>query len=231
MITPQEAESHVFSKASFGGGYNMAQVDAFLDVLIADYTALYKENAALKGKMKVLVDKIEEYRSTEDAMRMTLLSAQKMADTLLKEAEGKKEEALQRYEAEAATRMEQIQREIANEELRLTAARNSTAAYVARLKELYTHELEYIGQLSEMTAGQTAAAADSAAPLEDTISKLMKAEPEEAEPEAQAEAGAEPASEEPESAPEEAEKAAPEEIEDETVVFDRLQFGKDYDFE
>ncbi len=226
MITPQEAESHVFSKASFGGGYNMAQVDAFLDVLIADYTALYKESAALKGKMKVLVDKIEEYRSTEDAMRMTLLSAQKMADTLLKEAEGKKEEALQRYEAEAAARMEQIQREIANEELRLTAARNSTAAYVARLKELYTHELEYIGQLSEMTAGQTAAAADSAAPLEDTISKLMKAEPE-----AQAEAEAEPASEEPESAPEEAEKAAPEEIEDETVVFDRLQFGKDYDFE
>ena len=33
MLTPQEAESHVFPKASFGG-YNMLQVDAFLDSLI-----------------------------------------------------------------------------------------------------------------------------------------------------------------------------------------------------
>ena len=33
MLTPQEAESHVFPKASFGG-YNMLQVDNFLDSLI-----------------------------------------------------------------------------------------------------------------------------------------------------------------------------------------------------
>lgn len=76
MLTPQEAESHVFPKASFGG-YNMLQVDAFLDSLIEDYRTLYQENASLKSKMKVLVEKVEEYRATEDAMRMTLHSAQK----------------------------------------------------------------------------------------------------------------------------------------------------------
>ena len=70
MLTPQEAESHVFPKASFGG-YNMLQVDAFLDSLIEDYRTLYQENASLKSKMKVLVEKVEEYRATEDAMRMT----------------------------------------------------------------------------------------------------------------------------------------------------------------
>ena len=46
MLTPQEAESHVFPKASFGG-YNMLQVDAFLDSLIEDYRTLYQENASL----------------------------------------------------------------------------------------------------------------------------------------------------------------------------------------
>ena len=84
MLTPQEAESHVFPKASFGG-YNMLQVDAFLDSLIEDYRTLYQENASLKSKMKVLVEKVEEYRATEDAMRMTLHSAQKMADAMVKE--------------------------------------------------------------------------------------------------------------------------------------------------
>ena len=73
MLTPQEVSNHAFAKAVMGG-YNMAMVDEFLDELTDDYTSLYKENAALKAKMKVLVDKVEEYRSTEDAMRAALLT-------------------------------------------------------------------------------------------------------------------------------------------------------------
>ena len=93
MLTPQEVSEHAFAKASFGG-YNMAMVDEFLDVLTADYTTLYKENATLQAKMKVLVDKVEEYRSTEEAMRKALLTAQKMADELVAQAEAKKTELL-----------------------------------------------------------------------------------------------------------------------------------------
>ena len=59
MLTPQEVSTHAFSKAVMGG-YNMAMVDEFLDELTDDYTALYKENAALKAKLKVLVEKVEE---------------------------------------------------------------------------------------------------------------------------------------------------------------------------
>lgn len=49
MLTPQEAESHVFPKASFGG-YNMLQVDNFLDSLIEDYRTLYQEPMPYIGK-------------------------------------------------------------------------------------------------------------------------------------------------------------------------------------
>ena len=59
MLTPQEVSTHSFAKASFGG-YNMAMVDEFLDELTDDYTALYKENAALKAKLKVLVEKTQQ---------------------------------------------------------------------------------------------------------------------------------------------------------------------------
>ena len=47
MLTPQEVSERAFPKASFGG-YNMTQVDEFLDVLTEDYSALYSENAVLK---------------------------------------------------------------------------------------------------------------------------------------------------------------------------------------
>ena len=150
MLTPQEVSEHAFAKASFGG-YNMAMVDEFLDVLTADYTTLYKENATLKAKMKVLVDKVEEYRSTEEAMRKALLTAQKMADELVAQAEAKKAELLKNAETEAKARIAELQQDIRSEQMRLTAAQNATAAYVGKLKELYQHELDYMNSLSQLT--------------------------------------------------------------------------------
>ena len=100
MLTPQEVSTHAFTKAMMGG-YNMAMVDEFLDELTDDYTALYKENAALKAKLKVLVEKVEDYRATEDSMRATLLTAQKMADSIVHEAEAKRDQILAQAETDA----------------------------------------------------------------------------------------------------------------------------------
>ena len=64
MITPQDIREKTFEKAMFGG-YDMGGIDEFLEELANDVAALQKENAVLKGKMKVLVDKVEEYRKNE----------------------------------------------------------------------------------------------------------------------------------------------------------------------
>jgi cell division initiation protein len=157
----------------------MAQVDEFLDALTADYTALYKENAVLKSKMKVLVDKIEEYRSTEDAMRMTLLSAQKMANAMVAEAEEKKAAFLKEAEANATSQIDEIRREVEKEEFRLTAAKNATAAYLYKLKELYEHERDYLSNLSELVPPAPKPpdpVETAAAQIEDTVSRLVSQE-------------------------------------------------------
>ena len=85
MLTPQEMQDKKFAKAVFGG-YDMSEVDDFLDAVSADYEKLYKENAVLKGKLKVLAETVEEYRSVDDAMRQTLLNAQNMAAKVLEDA-------------------------------------------------------------------------------------------------------------------------------------------------
>ena len=59
MLSPQDISDKVFVKAVFGG-YDMTGVDDFLEGVAGDYAALYKENAILKGKLKVLVEKVEE---------------------------------------------------------------------------------------------------------------------------------------------------------------------------
>lgn len=50
----------------------------------------------------MLAEKIEEYRSTEDAMRTTLVTAQKLATKLVQEAQTQKDEILNEARAEAA---------------------------------------------------------------------------------------------------------------------------------
>ena len=88
MFTPQQIDQISFGRATFGG-YDMQQVDEFLEPLTEDYVTLYKENALLKSKMRVLVGKLEEYRKNEASMKDAIVNAQKTCDMMVREAEQK----------------------------------------------------------------------------------------------------------------------------------------------
>ena len=146
MLTPQEVSTHAFSKAVMGG-YNMAMVDEFLDELTDDYTALYKENAALKAKLKVLGEKVEDYRATEDSMRATLLTAQKMADSIVHEAEAKRDEILAQAESSAREKIGQLRQEVEAAEERLRQGQMDLAKFISAARELCDRELKFLEQL------------------------------------------------------------------------------------
>ena len=148
MLTPQEVSGRAFSKAAFGG-YNMAMVDEFLDELTDDYTSLYKENAALKAKLKVLVDKVEEYRATEDSMHAALLTAQKMASTMVEEAEAKKAHLIANAEAEARNKIGALQEELLFEQKRLNTAKSATAEFISKSRAVCEAQLKLLEQLPD----------------------------------------------------------------------------------
>ena len=122
MMTPQEVANCTFAK-SVMGGYNMASVDDFLDKLTEDYAALYKENAALKAKLKVTVDKMAEYREEQDAIRTTLLTAQKMASAMMTEAEQKRDAMIVEASRTAKERLAALKEEVAAQERHLDEVR------------------------------------------------------------------------------------------------------------
>ena len=148
MLTPQEVSTHSFSKASFGG-YNMAMVDEFLDELTDDYTALYKENAALKAKLKVLVEKVEEYRATEDSMRATLLTAQRMADSIVKEAEQKRDQMMTQAEIDAKLRINCLKNEAAAAEERLRKGKEELEKFSAAVRAVCDKEIQLLNELPQ----------------------------------------------------------------------------------
>ncbi len=174
MLTPQEVSERAFQKASFGG-YNMGQVDEFLDLLTTDYTSLYNENAVLKSKMKVLVDKVEEYRSTEEAMRKALMAAQKMADELVKEAEEKKAGLLRKAEEEIRDRMGALSKQVEAEEFRLQKARQATASFVEKVRALQGQEEEFLSRLQELCPEAPPAdpVAETVSEIDDNVQRLL----------------------------------------------------------
>jgi cell division initiation protein len=150
MLTPAEISGKEFVKAVFGG-YDMNGVDDFLETVTEDYTALYKENGILKSKLKVLVEKIEEYRSTEDAMRGALLAAQKTADDLVAEATRRGAEIAERMERDAEERRRELDAQIADERARLDAAVAETETFVNASKEIIGAHIEFLSALNSVT--------------------------------------------------------------------------------
>ena len=157
MLTPQEVAERAFPKATLGG-YNMAQVDAFLDELTEDYSSLYKENAVLKQKLKVLVEKVEEYRATEDSMRATLLAAQRMADSIVADAEAKKQAMVDEASSSVSGKVQELEAQIADAEGRLVLAQQKFAEYVAFAKAECAKQMAFLENVPTVTVAAPAAA-------------------------------------------------------------------------
>ena len=173
MLTPQEVSARSFTKTMMGG-YNMTMVDEFLDELTEDYTALYKENASLKAKMKVLVEKVEEYRATEESMRATLLTAQRMADSIIKEAEEKRDGILQEAEASAKEKLEGFRKEAEQYDKRLQQGREEVERFVAQTRALCEKELQFLEEFPSRPLEEAAEPVDAGV-VEEIEEKILAA--------------------------------------------------------
>lgn len=137
MFTPQQIDQISFNKATFGG-YNMQQVDEFLEPLTEDYVTLYKENALLKSKMRVLVGKLEEYRKNEKAMKEAVANAQKTCDRMVRETEAKCAQMMNSANASvsvaAANSSRNTEALIAAENARVEDARRVASAKISEIQ-------------------------------------------------------------------------------------------------
>ena len=165
MFTPQQIEEVSFSRATFGG-YDMQSVDEFLGPLTDDYIALYKENALLKNKMRVLVAKLEEYRSNEASMKQAIIDAQSACDTMVKETEAKCAQMLSDTST-AAAESSRINSELLNaENEKLEAAKREANERISAIEAQLKACLETLAAIKE---GNLPTAAEEAVDETDAV--------------------------------------------------------------
>jgi cell division initiation protein len=238
MFTPQQIEEQTFVKAVFGG-YDMQSVDDFLGPLTEDYVVLYKENAVLKSKMKVLVEKLEEYRSQEDSMKKALLAAQQTADNMIAATQKKCARMLNDAQKTLEGQHTDLKNQIQGEQARLQAARGAVQEYITQLQveleDMKTRQMvaaEPVAKAYDFDAEPENRPVDMAKTIEQNLEKLVGEEI--AKPGDRVETPA-PA-EQPAEAPaetvvsQETKVVRPKGVSQDTLSkFADLQFGKNYD--
>ena len=142
-------------------------------------TASQKESAVLKSKMKVLVDKIEEYRANEEALNMAVLSAQKLAVQIEAEARQRAATMIADAERQVKETVGGISELADVEEKRLEAAKAATAKFLENMRTVIGKQVENI----EAIAGGFAPAekAEPQTSVDDTVrsieSKVSRIQP------------------------------------------------------
>ena len=188
-MTPQDIREKVLEKTVIGG-YDIAAADQFREEAAVALAEGQKENAVLKGKMKVLVDKIEDYRSTEDAMRLALVQAQKVAKQITDDAKAQAAQTIAEADAYAAkVRAEAdvysrqtiggLQQAKADEEERLLLAKAASAKFMQDARALCVEQLNY---LDTMSAAVSKGAKTPAAPVVETTAPAAQPAVEEPAP-------------------------------------------------
>ncbi len=163
MFTPQQIEQIAFGTQTFGG-YNIQQVDEFLEPLTEDYVTLYKENALLKSKMRVLVGKLEEYRKNEAAMKDAIVNAQKTCDKMVREAEAKCAQMFKDANAAAAETNRNTGAMIAAEDARVAEARKAAVTKIDEIEEQMRACIQALERIKSANAPVPAAAPAPVAP-------------------------------------------------------------------
>ncbi len=161
MFTPQQLTEIGFVKAVFGG-YDMESVHDVIDPLIEDYTTLYKENAVLKSKLRILVEKLEEYRQQEISMGGSA-AAQENAQELIRSAEDKAAQIIRNAQArashivgDASSNAKTHEEALALEADRLAQAKQTAASFIQAVEADIHHHLELLDNLKQLEAKSSA---------------------------------------------------------------------------
>ena len=172
MFTPQDIEKVSFDRATFGG-YNIEQVDEFLEPLTEYYVTLYKENALLKSKMRVLVTKLEEYRQNEASMKDAIVNAQKTCDKMIRDAEVKAAQLLSNAHNAAAASSKSTDAMIAAENSRVEEARKAAAVKIDELQEQLRICIQALDRIKGANAPAPAPAVDVADEIAQNVEALV----------------------------------------------------------
>ena len=159
MITPLDIENKKFSKQMMNG-YNVEEVDEFLDQIMQDYEANYKELALTKSKIDELNNALNHYKNIESTLQNTLVMAQstaeevksvakQQADQIIAEAQKEAEDIMKNSKEGATKALEEIEQQTKIKEQQFSDVKQQFDIYKAKMEALLISQSEIIKEINK----------------------------------------------------------------------------------
>lgn len=159
MITPLDIENKKFNKQMMNG-YNVDEVDDFLDEVMEDYEANYKELAMLRPKVEELNSTLEHYKNIESTLQNTLVMAQttadevknvakQQADQIVSDAQREAENIIRNSKENALKAVDELEQQIRVKEQQYNEAKKQFDIYKAKMEALLISQSELIKEMNK----------------------------------------------------------------------------------
>ena len=159
MITPLDIENKKFSKQMMNG-YNVEEVDEFLDQIMQDYETNYKEVASYKTKIDELNNALEHYKNIEATLQNTLVMAQstaeevknvakQQAEQIISEAQKEAENIIRNSKEGVSRDLENIEQQIKIKEQQFNDVKKQFDIYKAKMESLLISQSEIIKEMNK----------------------------------------------------------------------------------
>ncbi len=156
MLKPEEIKNEQF-ELSVLGGYKREQVDEFFAAVCQDYQKLFEEKAELIEKLKLCVQKIEDYQKDEQFLKTAIINAEKLNETSLREIERREKEIetaarekaeliVKNAELEAQNIMSKVKKD---SEAQIKECELSTALKISQFKKMQDEEEQNLNRLKK----------------------------------------------------------------------------------
>ncbi len=142
MMTPSQLKEYEFKTAG-RNAYKADDVDDFFAEVAANYTKMFHENGELVRRVGLLADRLEKFKKEEEEIKSAVVSAQRAADIIVRDARNSVADAeseAQAVLAAAKSEAEMIKSDaekqaIADSELLLSMTRDKAQEIIKKAKE------------------------------------------------------------------------------------------------
>jgi cell division initiation protein len=141
-LTPMDIHNKEFARGF--RGYNEDEVDQFLDKIVDEFEKLYKENIEQKDKISALGDQISQYRTMENTLKETLVTAQKTADEVTALAQKKAELILKEAEEQARRIIESANSNVVEIKKEYQEAKKQVQIFKSKFRTLLETQMEMV---------------------------------------------------------------------------------------
>jgi len=148
MITPLDIENKKFSRKMVNG-YDVEEVDDFLDQLTSDYEAKCRDISEKDRKIAQLEKDLVHYKTIESTLQNTLVIAQSAADEVKNTAKQQADQIIKEAEGTAKLSLDSLNQSIVLKQREKDEMEKQFDIYKAKMESLLISQLELIKDMKK----------------------------------------------------------------------------------